>query len=249
MFVPAYYYKTDKLTDLSYAISFVAISLYGFLFGGLTFPSLILFIMILLWATRLGGYLFIRINKVKKDSRFDEMRNKFWSFIRFWVLQGFTVWVVLIPSNLFFLNRVESTNNLGIIGILFWLTGLLIETFSDLQKYRFINKSKNKGKWINSGLWKYSRHPNYFGEITLWFGVYIYTLFGLDSGQALLGLVSPIYISVLIIFVSGVPLLEKAADKKWGKDEDYQEYKKNTNVLVPYINLSQFMVQFLRKNL
>jgi steroid 5-alpha reductase family enzyme len=249
MFVPAYYYKTDKLTDLSYAISFVAISLYGFLFGGLTFPSLILFIMILLWATRLGGYLFIRINKVKKDSRFDEMRNKFWSFIRFWVLQGFTVWVVLIPSNLFFLNRVESTNNLGIIGILFWLTGLLIETFSDLQKYRFINKSKNKGKWINSGLWKYSRHPNYFGEITLWLGVYIYTLFGLNSGQALLGLVSPIYISVLIIFVSGVPLLEKAADKKWGKDEDYQEYKKNTNVLVPYINLSQFMVQFLRKNL
>lgn len=235
MFIPAYFYKTDKLTDLSYAISFVVLALYGLFLSGLTFPSIILFVMIFLWALRLGVYLFIRINRIKKDSRFDEMRSKFWSFLGFWLLQGLTVWAVLIPSTLFFLNRVEGVSAVGIVGILIWLFGLVTETIADLQKYKFMNNPKNRGKWIQSGLWKYSRHPNYFGEITLWFGVFIYTLIGLNFSQAILGLIGPVYISILIIFVSGIPLLEKAADKKWGKNKNYQEYKENTSVLVPFL--------------
>lgn len=233
MFIPAYFYKTDKLTDLSYAISFVALATYGILFNGVTFPALLLFLMIFLWALRLGAYLFIRINKIKKDSRFDEMRKHFWKFLSFWILQGITVWIVLIPSILFFINKPQSTSILSLIGVLIWFSGLSIETIADLQKYYFINNPENKGKWIETGFWKFSRHPNYFGEIVLWAGVYIYTAFGLSGYQVLLGMIGPVYIAVLIIFVSGIPLLEKSADERWGKDKNYQIYKEKTSVLVP----------------
>jgi len=235
MFIPAWFYKTDKLTDLSYAISFVALAVYGILFGGLTYPALLLFLMIFLWALRLGSYLFIRIHKIKKDSRFDEMRKHFWQFFRFWLLQGISVWIVLIPSLLFFLARIEHVVPASYIGVAIWLIGLLIETFADIQKYKFINNPNNNGKWIESGLWKYSRHPNYFGEITLWIGVYIFTLSGLNIFDKFVGLISPLYISLLIIFVSGIPLLEKAADKRWGGDKEYLEYKRKTSVLVPFV--------------
>jgi steroid 5-alpha reductase family enzyme len=234
MFVPAYFYKTDKLTDLSYAISFVALALYGLLYGGLTVPSLLLFISIFIWALRLGTYLFIRISKIKKDTRFDQMRTKFWSFLQFWVLQGISVWIVLIPSTLFFLNKVENISVLSLIGLIIWFMGLSIEAIADIQKYRFINNPINTGKWIDTGLWSYSRHPNYLGEITLWIGIYIFTIFGLNNLQILIGLIGPLYISLLIIFVSGIPILEKSADNKWGNDANYKDYKKKTAVLVPF---------------
>lgn len=236
MFVPAYFYKTDKLTDLSYAITFSTLALLSLVFGGVTIPSVVLFFMVFIWAARLGTYLFIRIRKIKKDSRFDDKRNNFTKFFAFWLLQGTTVWAVLIPSLLFFQNQVISVPSPAYFGVLIWGFGLAFETVADIQKYRFINNPNNKGKWIESGLWKLSRHPNYFGEITLWFGVYIFTLFGLTQTQSLIGLIGPVYISVLIGFVSGIPLLEKAADKRWGSDENYQKYKRRTSVLIPNMN-------------
>ncbi|MGB0757359.1 MAG: DUF1295 domain-containing protein [Patescibacteria group bacterium] len=233
MFIPAYIFRTDKLTDISYAITFVVLALYGFILSAGNIFTGILLAIISIWAARLGGYLLIRIRKTGKDKRFDTMRNNFWKFIRFWILQGFTVWAVLIPSILFFGNHPKQISSFAYIGIGAWMIGLLIEAFADIQKYRFINDLNNKGKWIDTGLWKYSRHPNYFGEILLWVGVYVYTVFGLSTGQAVLGLIGPLYIACLIIFVSGIPLLEKAADKRWGSDQNYQQYKKRTSVLIP----------------
>jgi len=236
MFIPAYFFRTDKLTDISYAVTFVIVALYGLSLGEVGIYTLILFAMIAIWAARLGGYLLTRIRKIGKDKRFDTMRNNFWKYIRFWLLQGFTVWVVLIPSTLFFGNSPTQIVPFAYIGVIIWVIGLLIESFADIQKYHFINNPNNKDKWIDTGLWKYSRHPNYFGEILLWVGVYVYAIFGLSSGQALLGLVGPAYIASLIIFVSGIPLLEKAANKRWGKDPNYQRYKKGTSVLIPLMS-------------
>jgi steroid 5-alpha reductase family enzyme len=188
--------------------------------------------MISAWAFRLGSYLLSRIRKIGKDTRFDDKREKFWSFLGFWLLQGITVWIVMLPSILFYSNKVREISVFSIVGIIVWFIGLVIEGFADFQKYSFINDINNKGKWINIGLWKYSRHPNYFGEIMLWIGVYIFTLTGLSVLQGFIGLIGPLYIATLIIFVSGIPLLEKSAENKWGDNKEFQEYKKQTSVLL-----------------
>jgi len=234
MFFPAYFFRTDKLTDISYAVTFVVVSSFALLMGGISFPALILFLMVLFWAIRLGSYLLIRIRKIGKDGRFDGMRESFSRFFRFWLLQGFTVWAVLIPALLFFESNPKGILPIAYIGVLIWFIGLLIEAVADYQKYTFINKGDSKGKWIDSGLWKYSRHPNYFGEILLWVGVFIYAIFGLSGYQVIIAAVGPLYIAILIIYVSGIPLLEKEADKRWGMNEDYCRYKSGTSILIPY---------------
>ena len=186
MFFPAYFLRTDKLTDISYALSFVVVAGYGLTLSGMQLPNLVLALMILGWSLRLGGYLLVRIRKMGRDKRFDEMRARFWKFGGFWLLQGFTVWMVLLPSTLFWGEKIEVLSPYAFIGVGLWLIGLLIEAFADVQKYRFINDAANKGKWIESGLWAYSRHPNYFGEIVLWVGIYVYALFGLGLSQSLI---------------------------------------------------------------
>ncbi len=233
MFIPAYFLKTDKLTDLSYSLTFVAIVFYGFLNTSIGLPSILLFTMIILWAIRLGVYLFIRIQKIKKDNRFNGMRENFFSFLKFWLLQGFTVWVVMIPVIIFFKNDIQNFSIWFLIGILVWITGLFIESIADWQKYNFIKNKENEGLWVDKGLWKYSRHPNYFGEILIWIGIFIYTILGLSLIESFIGFISPVYISLLIILISGIPLLEKSANKRWGENPKYQQYKKNTSVLIP----------------
>ncbi len=114
-----------------------------------------------------------------------------------------------------------------------WTVGLIIETIADVQKIQFKNNPANKGKWIESGIWRYSRHPNYFGEIVVWIGVYIVAATSLPFVQAAIGLISPLFIIVLLLFVSGIPILEKSADKRWGNDPAYKKYKKRTSLLIP----------------
>ncbi len=232
MFIPAFIFKTDKLTDLSYALSFIALAIISLILGGTSSIKLLLAGMVILWGIRLGAFLFIRIRKQNKDKRFDGIRESFPKFLQFWVLQGLSVWVIMLPA-LFFI----STPSLLALwpGFLIWVIGLSVETISDLQKYRFTQNPKNKGKFISSGLWKYSRHPNYFGEILCWIGVYIFAFASLAPLQKLTALASPLYIIVLLIFVTGLPLLEKSADSKWGSQKTYQEYKRKTSVLIPWV--------------
>jgi steroid 5-alpha reductase family enzyme len=121
-----------------------------------------------------------------------------------------------------------------LVGILVWIVGFFFESVADQQKYLFKKSLGNKGKWIASGLWKYSRHPNYFGEILCWVGIYIFTTSALSGYSLLVGLISPLFIAGLLIFVTGIPPLERYADKTWGKNKDYLEYKRRTSVLVPW---------------
>ncbi len=233
MFIPAYKFRTDKLTDISYSVTFVVVALFGLLTNHFSLTKLVLFLMIFIWAFRLGTYLLTRIQKMGKDNRFDSMRSSILKFGSFWLLQGFTVFVVLIPASYFFHSSIEQFSFLSYAGILLWLVGLVIESIADYQKTTFIKNPSNKGKWVNIGLWKYMRHPNYLGEILVWFGVYLYIFPTLSTELAILGLVSPLFITFLLLFVSGIPLLEKSANKKWGNNHDYAIYKKNTGKLLP----------------
>ena len=121
------------------------------------------------------------------------------------------------------------------IGLAVWLAGLVIETVADLQKSRFASLPENQGRWIDSGLWRYSRHPNYLGEILVWVGVYVFAVPSLSLPESFIALISPIFITILLRYVSGVPLLEKAADKKWGNSEGYQQYRLRTGLILPKI--------------
>ncbi len=233
MFLPAFIYKTDKLTDLSYAITFIVVATFGFIKSDGNLAENLLLLMITMWAARLGSFLFMRIRHMKKDKRFDQMRDNFLRFGSFWLLQGVSVFVVLIPTTLVFSGQENNLNVFSIVGIVVWATGLLIEAVADNQKFEFSRVKTNKDKWIDRGLWKYSRHPNYFGEISVWVGVFIYCATFLSGKDILIGLIGPIYIAGLILFVSGVPKLEKSADERWGKLAEYKKYKSTTNILIP----------------
>ncbi len=234
MFIPAFLFKTDKLTDMSYGLTFIILVL--LFVKDLSLPKLLLGAMIIIWAVRLITYLFIRIRKIQKDKRFDGIRENFLKFLGFWTLQGVSVFLIMICSLLYF-DSVAVFSSLSIIGLFIWLSGLLIEGIADYQKFTFNNNPKNKGKWISSGVWKYSRHPNYLGEIMCWVGIYVFSFTSLSQINKLIALISPVFITFLLLFVSGIPILEKKADEKWGKDKKYLQYKKKTSVLIPYQGL------------
>jgi steroid 5-alpha reductase family enzyme len=243
LFIPAFLLKTDKLTDLSYSLSFIFLSVYAVINRGeVSVWDLLLVIMVVIWALRLGTYLFIRINKTKVDHRFDGIRESFWKFGGFWLLQGITVWVVLIPALLFFASpetMIYSKNVsviLMLIGTLVWIEGLLIETVADFQKYKYIEKAKKQNlprHWVDVGLWKHSRHPNYFGEVSLWVGVYIFTLSRLDLTSSLIGTVGPIFIFLIVRYFSGARILEKKNNERYRDNPEYQKYKQETGLIWP----------------
>lgn len=234
LFLLAFASKSDKLTDLSYALTFVAIIIFGFVTAN-TERSVYDFILlgaVLLWALRVGSFLLHRVIKSGRDKRFDDVRHNFVKFGRFWLGQAVAVPVILSPAIMALDTGVQG-GWLTMAGAVTWLFGFALETLADDQKRRFNANPSNKGKWIASGTWKYSRHPNYFGEICVWLGIYLVAFTALDGPQRLVGLVSPLFISVLLIFISGIPPLEKSADRRWGENRNYQSYKQRTSILIP----------------
>lgn len=233
-FSVAYTRQTDKLTDLWYGGTFFLLAVYLFVTQspqGLVHT--ILLVMIVLWSLRLAGYLFVRIHAMKKDSRFDEMRKKPLKFLGFWLLQTLSIIVISLP---FVFVLTQPNINLApwsLLGAVLWAMGLAIESVADAQKFKFKQKKTTKHPWIQSGVWKYSRHPNYFGEILCWIGVFVYAVPYLQ-GWWWLSIISPLFIMLLLGFVSGIPLLEKSANKKYGNNTAYQKYKKETSVLIPW---------------
>ncbi|HSW78685.1 MAG TPA: DUF1295 domain-containing protein [Candidatus Babeliales bacterium] len=230
LFLPAYFLQTDKLTDISYAITFIAIAIFGFLQSRQELVDYLALLMVGVWALRLGAFLLIRIFKQGKDSRFDEMRKNWPSFLRFWFFQGLTVFIIILPGLLIWQEH-HTPSPLAFIGIIIWALGLATEALADFQKYRF--KQKGYKNWIDQGIWRASRHPNYLGEITVWVGFWIFASSTLSLPNILIALASPIYIIVILLFFSGVPLLEKSADSRWGEDKKYQLYKKQVPILLP----------------
>jgi steroid 5-alpha reductase family enzyme len=233
-FVPAYLRQTEKFYDITGSLTYISIITLAVLFSpNIDARSIILWALVAVWAVRLGTFLFTRIQKAGKDDRFDELKPSFLRFLNAWTIQG--LWVTFTAAAA--LVAITTTNRkeldaLALVGLLIWIFGFAIEVFADLQKSRFSADPANKGKFIRTGLWSRSRHPNYFGEITLWVGVAIIALPVLQGWQWI-ALISPVFVALLITRVSGVPLLEAKADKKWGGQADYEEYKKQTPVLIP----------------
>ncbi len=233
LFIIAFKLQSDKLTDISYALSFLTIDIASFVYvGRYNAFSWIIFLLSAIWSFRIGGFLLIRILKFGKDHRFDDMRQSFVRFGKFWIGQALTTWILMLPVSIA-LYRGRNVSLLLILGAIVWLVGLLIEALADYQKLVFKLDNKNKGNWIQEGLWKYSRHPNYFGEIVVWVGIYIACFAALNSIERLIGLASPLLITLLLLFVSGVPILEKSADKRWGELKDYKDYKRHSRLLIP----------------
>ena len=235
VFIPSYLLSTEHFFDLTGSITFITVSILAFLMND--FKNLrqwIVLILILIWALRLGSFLFLRIRKAGEDSRFTTIKKDFSVFFLTWNLQGLWVLFTLFGA----LTILTSNNNsnfgiLDIIGILIWIIGFVIEVVSDRQKSEFKNNKSNAGQFIQSGLWKYSRHPNYFGEILIWTGMAVIGI-TIYSGLGWLGLISPFFVFVILNYISGVRLLEKQANERWGSNNAYQSYKQKTPVLFPY---------------
>ncbi len=236
LFAVAFFLRTDKLTDASYSLSFITLAVYGYLKSSGGGYEKLLLALVLAWGLRLGIFLVIRIRRFGRDKRFDDIRNNFWKFGRFWLLQAVTVWVLML-GYLLAIQRASLTMIRWpfAVGLVIWLMAIVIESVADLQKLNFNSQPRNRGKWIDSGLWRYSRHPNYLGEMMIWIGVFLICISVLPRAEAYVAALSPLLISNLLLFVSGVPILEKAADQKWGKLAAYQNYKKRTATVVPFL--------------
>lgn len=236
VFIPAYIFQTEKFYDLTGSLTYLSCTWYSYSAGlqgsqVLARPT-IASVFVSLWAMRLGWFLFNRILQDGKDGRFDEIKPNFVRFLNVWALQG--LWVSLTAYAVFIANASSVEGSLGatdIIGIIVWAIGWAIEVVADRQKRIWRADPSNKGKFIEDGLWYYSRHPNYAGEVQLWLGMFILCL-GAFEGTQWTAVISPIFVFCLIFFLSGVPMLEKGADKKWGHLKDYQNYKATTSVFL-----------------
>ncbi len=233
IFSAAFILKTNKLIDMSYGISFILLSLFVFVKQKYEPMKLLVFLLVIFWAVRLSSFLSFRITKIKKDKRFEEISNNFFRFLSFCVLQGISAWLILL-SVLFFLSSNTVYTDLVLIGLIVWVLGFIIESLADYQKLRFMMDKNNKNEFIKTGLWRYSRHPNYFGEILIWIGIYLICFSSLSITYRIITLISPIYITSLLLFFTGIPKLENQADLKWGRRKEYWDYKKKTNMLVPF---------------
>lgn len=234
VFVPSSIAGTEMYYDLTGSITYVSVTTLALVLAtDLDTRAVIVGGMVLVWSLRLGSFLFRRIRKDGKDGRFDEIKTDRIRFFMTWTLQG--LWVLLTAAAALAIITGTTREPLGVVGfvgIAVWLVGFTFEVVADRQKSAFKQDPANEGDFIDVGLWAWSRHPNYFGEITLWTGVAIIAVPVL-SGWQWATLISPVFVTVLLTKVSGLPMLERRADEKWGGQPDYEQYKAQTPVLVP----------------
>ncbi len=232
-FIPAFLLQNEGWFDLTGSVTYVTVTGVAVLLGPTPDArSFVLLALVVIWAARLGTYLFRRIRKAGKDARFDAIKPSFIRFLNTWTLQG--LWVSLTLAAALAAITTSVRKELGavaLVGLVVWVAGFAVEAAADVQKSRFRADPANKGAFIHAGLWSWSRHPNYFGEIVIWIGVAVVALPVLQGWQYVT-LISPVFVILLLTRVSGVPLLEKRADEKWGGQDDYEAYKARTSVLV-----------------
>ena len=228
-FFPAYIFQTEKFYDLTGSITYLSIVFSAvYITGSQNIADYIIVGCVAIWALRLGSFLFMRIHKAGKDRRFRLIKPNFTRFLMTWTLQGMWVSMCLlcVMTALSSKNGI-ILNNIFFAGLFVFILGFSIEIIADHQKTIFRKDEKNKDKFISTGLWAYSRHPNYFGEIMLWFGISVMSFSSL-SGLQYLTLISPIFVYILLVYISGVRILEDQGLKKWGDLESYKKYIKNT---------------------
>ena len=237
VFLPSFVFQTEHYFDLTGALSYLATLAVAYIaYPQMGLRSMLICAMIGIWALRLGTFLFLRVKKDGKDRRFDEIKKSFFRFLFTWTLGGAWVFITMAAAlGAITANQERSIDAFFIVGAVMWVCGFALEVTADWQKTRFRNQPENKGKFITSGLWSRSRHPNYFGEILLWFGIAVIAT-PLLAGWQYVTLISPLFVTLLLTRVSGINLLEKNAEERWGTDPAYQRYVANTPVLVPRLS-------------
>ena len=239
--IPASIGKTERYYDLTGGLTYITVVVFSLWAGSQSEPpssrELIVSLLVVIWSLRLSGFLYLRIHRTGQAGRFDKLKTSAIRFLVPWTIQG--LWVFLTMIVVIVINSQSgSASELGIwdgIGLSMWILGFGIETIADNQKTVFNKEPNNQGKWIDSGLWYYSRHPNYLGEILLWTGI---AFFGIScfTGLERVAWISPIFIYLLLTKISGTPILDKRALEKWGDDPEYQKYRANTPALIPRLN-------------
>ena len=237
VWIPSQLARTEKFFDITGSLTFIGVSVAVLLLAPVADArGWVLAAMIVLWAVRLGAFLFVRVHRSGGDDRFDVLKTNPVRFLRVWVLQG--AWVSLTASAAWIAMSSETRAPIGwlaVVGIAVWVLGMVVEITADAQKTAFKADPANKGRFIRSGLWSRSRHPNYFGEIVIWLGVFLVAAPVL-TGWQWVALISPLFVILLLTRVSGIPLLEQKADRTWGGEDDYEAYKKRTPTLIPRLS-------------
>ena len=236
--IPASMAKTERFYDLTGGLTYLTVVGFSLWAGSQSeapgLRELIVSLLVVIWALRLSSFLYLRIHRTGKDGRFDRLKTSPIRFLVPWTIQGLWVFLTMIVA-IVINSQAGSAPALGIwdaVGLSIWLLGFGIEVVADNQKTAFNTESNNQGKWIDSGLWSYSRHPNYLGEILLWTGI---ACFGIScfTGLERFAWISPIFIYLLLTKLSGIPILDRRALAKWGDDVEYQKYRDNTPALFP----------------
>jgi steroid 5-alpha reductase family enzyme len=241
LFIPAYYFQTEKFYDLTGSATYLFIVIYisfqSYSATNVNMGSILLASCIIVWAIRLGSFLFTRVQKSGEDKRFASIKPSPTRFFMAWTFQG--MWVSL--CSMCALTAIASKNGVVqnsffYVGMFVFIFGFVVEMIADWQKSIFRKNPENKNQFISHGLWSYSRHPNYFGEITLWLGISIMSFSSLSSWQYIT-LISPFFTYILLVYISGVRILEISGMEKWGHLENYQAYIRKTPSLFPYSKL------------
>ena len=233
IFIPSFAFQTEHYFDLTGSISYLsAVALAFYLNPSVDPRDLLIGLLIAVWAVRLGSFLIMRVKQDGKDDRFTIMKTQFHWFLMTWTLGG--LWVFLTMAAGLAAITSNTTQPFGLmayLGLALWIFGFSIEVIADRQKRAFKKNQQKDKEFITSGLWAWSRHPNYFGEITLWIGLTLIALPVL-SGWQLVTLISPVFVYILLTKISGIPLLENRGMKKWGSDPEYIDYVNRTPALI-----------------
>lgn len=231
-YIWAFKNQSDHLTDISYSLCFIVLSTcFLAYYGELSMGRVVFTLMVTLWGIRLGGFLFYRIRHMGRDVRFDTFRNSKQGFLKFWILQSISIWVIALPI----MVGLQQTNlEVHPTALIIWTFGMLIEAIADWQKFVFRSQAKSSSTFIKHGLYTYLRHPNYLGEILIWISIFLYVT-PILTGMWWLCIISPLWIIVLLIKISGIPLIENINKTKYNDNKEYEDYVNNTWRLIPYV--------------
>jgi len=232
-FLMAIAFKRNDLADIAWGLGFVLVATIALAdSGGANGRMILAFILVLAWGLRLAVHIFTRNRGKDEDIRYRAWREqwgKTWilqTYLKVFIFQGFLLLIVIAPVYFIATSPFNGWSWLDLSGTILWLVGFCFEAVGDWQLRRFASDPANRGKIMDRGLWRYSRHPNYFGEVLMWWGIFVISL---STFSAWPGIIGPALITYLILFVSGVPLLEK----RYEDDPVYREYKRRTSVLFP----------------
>ncbi len=233
-FILAITKRNNSIVDIGWGLGFILVATYNLVVSDIiNFRQILVSILIILWGIRLSIYIFNRNKGKTEDFRYAKWRKewgKHWlirSYLQVFILQGIMMFLIVYPVIMLRSNQGKNLSFLDVLGVIIWLTGFFFESVADSQKDKFKKVPENKGKVMDSGVWKYSRHPNYFGESLMWWGIFVIML---SVNNGIFAIFSPIIITVLLTKVSGIPLIEKHHKS----DPDYQEYIKTTSAFIPW---------------